>query len=65
MAESIADDRRSIGNKDKVLLIIEDDPGFATGHGEDCTQRGYMCLAAGDGKTGLVLAVEEPVGDSA
>ena len=24
-------------------------------------KRGYKCLAAGDGKTGLVLAVEEPV----
>ena len=29
VAEFIADDRQSIGDKDRVLLIIEDDPAFA------------------------------------
>lgn len=61
MAEFIADDRRNIGNKDKVLLIIEDDPAFAATLMKIARKRSYKCLAAGDGKTGLVLAVEEPV----
>jgi CheY-like chemotaxis protein/signal transduction histidine kinase len=61
MAEFIADDRQNIGNKDKVLLIIEDDPAFAATLMKIARKRSYKCLAAGDGKTGLVLAVEEPV----
>jgi CheY-like chemotaxis protein len=61
MAEFIADDRRNIGNKDKVLLIIEDDPAFAATLMKIARKRSYKCLAAGDGKTGLVMAVEEPV----
>ena len=61
MAEFIADDRHSIGNKDKVLLIIEDDAAFAATLMKIARKRSYKCLAAGDGKTGLVLAVEEPV----
>ena len=61
MPEFIADDRKNIGNKDKVLLIIEDDPAFAVTLMKIAHKRGYKCLAAGDGKTGLVLAVEEPV----
>ena len=61
MAEFIADDRQNIGSKDKVLLIIEDDPAFAATLMKIARKRSYKCLAAGDGKTGLVLAVEEPV----
>ncbi len=61
IAEFIADDRQNIGNKDKVLLIIEDDPAFAATLMKIARKRSYKCLAAGDGKTGLVLAVEEPV----
>ncbi len=61
MAQFIADDRQNIGNKDKVLLIIEDDPAFATTLMKIARKRSYKCLAAGDGKAGLVLAVEEPV----
>lgn len=59
--EFITDDRKDIGEKDKVLLIIEDDPDFATTLMKIARKRGYKCLAAGDGKTGLVLAVEQPV----
>ena len=59
--EFIADDRRQIGDKDKVLLIIEDDPAFAATLMKIARKRGYKCLVAGEGKTGLVLAVEEPV----
>ncbi len=61
MAEFIPDDRTRIGDKDKVLLIIEDDPAFAATLMKIARKRGYKCLAAGDGKTGLVLAVEQPV----
>ncbi len=61
MAEFIADDRKNIGDKDKVLLIIEDDKNFATTLMKIARKRGYKCLAAGDGKTGLLLAMEEPV----
>jgi CheY-like chemotaxis protein/signal transduction histidine kinase len=61
MAEFIADDRKNISDKDKVLLIIEDDKNFATTLMKIARKRGYKCLAAGDGKTGLLLAMEEPV----
>jgi CheY-like chemotaxis protein/signal transduction histidine kinase len=61
MAEFVADDRHNIGKRDKVLLIIEDDPAFAATLMKIARKRSYKCLAAGDGKTGLVLAVEEPV----
>ena len=57
----IPDDRHNLGSKDKVLLIIEDDPAFASTLMKIARKRSYKCLAAGDGKTGLVLAVEEPV----
>jgi CheY-like chemotaxis protein/signal transduction histidine kinase len=61
VAEFIADDRNNISDKDKVLLVIEDDPAFAATLMKIARKRGYKCLAAGDGKTGLVLAVEQPV----
>ena len=61
MTEFIPDDRMQIGDKDKVLLIVEDDPVFAATLMKIARKRGYKCLAAGDGKTGLVLAVEQPV----
>ena len=61
VAEFIADDRRNLADKDKVLLVIEDDPAFATTLIKIARKRGYKCLAAGDGKTGLVHAMEQPV----
>ena len=60
-AEFIADDRKNIAPKDKVLLIIEDDKHFAGTLMKIARKRGYKCLAAGDGKTGLLLANEEAV----
>jgi CheY-like chemotaxis protein len=60
-AEFVPDDRKVISNKDKVLLVIEDDRNFATTLMKIARKRGYKCLAAGDGKTGLLLAMEEPV----
>ena len=61
MAEFIADDRKHITDSDNVLLIIEDDRNFAVTLMKIARKRGYKCLAAGDGKTGLLLAMEEPV----
>src|SRR6185295_7398396 len=57
----IPDDRKSIGIDDKVLLIIEDDSNFAATLVKIARKRGYKCLAAGDGKSGLLLATEQPV----
>ncbi len=61
VAEFIADDRKSIGTNDKVLLIIEDDPDFAAALVKIARKKNYKCLAAGDGKTGMLLAAEQPV----
>jgi len=61
IAEFIADDRKNIGDHDKVLLIIEDDPEFATILMRIAHKRGYKCLVAGNGKNGLLLAIEERV----
>jgi CheY-like chemotaxis protein/signal transduction histidine kinase len=61
VAEFIADDRKNITNKDKILLIIEDDRDFAMTLIKIARKRGYKCLAAGNGKTGLLLAAEQPV----
>ncbi len=57
----IPDDRKTIGADDKVLLIIEDDRNFAATLMKIAKKRGYQCLAAGDGKSGLLLAAEQPV----
>jgi CheY-like chemotaxis protein len=57
----IPDDRKVIGPNDKVLLIIEDDSDFASTLTKLGRKRGYKCLAAGDGKSGLLLAAEYPV----
>jgi CheY-like chemotaxis protein/HAMP domain-containing protein len=57
----ILDDRDAIDANDKVLLIIEDDPTFAATLMKIARKRGYKCLAAGDGKSGLVLAAEQQV----
>ncbi|MDE3016421.1 MAG: response regulator [Pseudomonadota bacterium] len=61
VAEFIADDRKNISDKDKALLIIEDDKNFAVTLMNIARKRGYKCLVAGDGKTGLVLAAEQKV----
>jgi CheY-like chemotaxis protein/signal transduction histidine kinase len=61
MVEFIADDRKNIGDNDKVLLIVEDDKNFAVTLMKIARKRGYKCLVAGNGKTGLLLAMEESV----
>ncbi|MBI1215833.1 MAG: response regulator [Alphaproteobacteria bacterium] len=57
----IADDRNALGEKDKTLLIIEDDPAFAKTLMKIARGHGYKCVAAGDGKSGILLASELPV----
>jgi CheY-like chemotaxis protein/signal transduction histidine kinase len=57
----IPDDRSLIGPNDNVLLIIEDDPDFGATLMKIARKRGYKCLVAGDGKSGLLLAVERSV----
>jgi CheY-like chemotaxis protein len=61
LPEFIADDRNSLTGNDKLLLVIEDDPTFAATLMKLARKRGYKCLAAGDGKSGLLLAAEQPV----
>ncbi len=53
---SIADDRDIIGVDDKSVLIIEDDLGFARILADLARNRGFKCLAAADGESGLELA---------
>ncbi len=51
----IKDDRENLQPKDKIILIIEDDNNFANIVIDLVRENGFKCLAAGDGKMGLVL----------
>ena len=59
--EFMPDDRKSIADRDKILLLIEDDKAFSQILMKTARQRGYKCLAAGDGKSGILLAAQYPV----
>ncbi|MEI8006151.1 MAG: response regulator [Bacteroidota bacterium] len=50
------DDRDSLQKGDKVLLIIEDDPSFSKILFDFAGDKGYKCLVAMDGESGLYLA---------
>ncbi|MBC8059274.1 MAG: response regulator [Clostridiaceae bacterium] len=52
------DDRKTIGSKDKVLLVIEDDPNFALILLNLAYEKGYKCIIANDGETGLKMAFD-------
>jgi tubulin-specific chaperone A len=52
----VNDDRRQISFGDKSLLIIEDDTSFADTLMDLARQRGFKCLVAEDGETGLRFA---------
>lgn len=56
--ENIADDRNSILPTDRVLLVIEDDPAFTGLILEKCHEKGFKCLTANSGESGLQLAKE-------
>ncbi len=57
-APSIEDDRDSIEKGDRRILIIEDDLNFAKTLYRISKDRGFKCLHAGDGETGLRLLDE-------
>ncbi len=57
-AEFLPDDRRHLDDGDKTVLIVEDDVRFAEILMNLARKRGYRCLVAGDGRTGLQLALE-------
>jgi CheY-like chemotaxis protein len=52
----IADDRESIGENDRVILIIEDDADFARILLQFARERGYKGIIAQQGNIGLTLA---------
>ncbi|ULL13741.1 response regulator [Paenibacillus sp. H1-7] len=54
----LADDRDSIAESDRVLLIIEDDVHFAQILIDTARERGFKTIAALQGDTGLQLAKE-------
>ena len=56
--EIVSDDRTDISGDDKVILIIEDDPGFARILVDISHKKGFKCLVAGDGETGLKFAAD-------
>jgi len=54
--EKIKDDRKTISEEDKSVLIIEDDPAFLKILRDLTREHGFKCLVAGDGETGLQFA---------
>ncbi len=52
----VRDDRQRIKPGDKTLLIVEDDPNFCQILVNLARERGFKCLVAGDGETGLHFA---------
>jgi len=55
---SIPDDRQSLQENDRVILVIEDDPNFARILHDKCHEKGFKCLAAPTGEAGLKLATK-------
>ncbi len=56
MIEDIVDDRDNLLDTDKVILIIDDDYNFSDILMELAQEKGFKCIRATDGKTGLDLA---------
>ncbi len=52
----INDDRKNITPEDKSLLVIEDDTKFASVLRDFARERGFKCVVAEDGETGLHFA---------
>ncbi|MBN1178771.1 MAG: response regulator [Anaerolineae bacterium] len=55
-AQPVSDDRDGLRRGDKTLLIVEDDPAFAQIMYDYAHKKGFKCLVAGDGESGLRLA---------
>ena len=53
---SIPDDRETIEEGDRSILIIDDDLQFAELLARQCRDKGFKCLAAASGEIGLDLA---------
>ena len=63
IAVPVPDDRETIKAADKVMLVIEDDRPFARIIGGVVRERGFKCLIACDGESGVALAARfRPVG---
>ena len=56
ITEDLSDDRLTIANGDRSLLVIEDDPTFAGILLRMARQQGFKTLIAQDGQSGLDLA---------
>jgi signal transduction histidine kinase/DNA-binding response OmpR family regulator/CHASE3 domain sensor protein len=54
--KALADDRADLSTGDKVILIVEDDPGFAQALLDYARQQGYKGIVAVRGDEGLALA---------
>jgi len=52
----IQDDRKSVSREDKSLLVIEDDVNFSKVMRDFARERGFKCIVAEDGETGLHFA---------
>jgi len=52
----LEDDRQTLQDNDKLLLIIEDDRNFSGILTDLAHEKGFKCLLAEDGQTGLTLA---------
>ena len=61
--EGLPDDRNSVQPQDKIILIIEDDTGFAKALSDFAHQKGYKALMAVRGDEGIALAQQyRPLG---
>ncbi|MES2151519.1 MAG: response regulator [Pseudomonadota bacterium] len=54
-APAVADDRATLEQGARSILIIEDDPAFAGILRDTVRERGFQCLVATDGESGLQL----------
>ena len=52
----INDDRQSVGEEDKTILIVEDDPNFIKCLIQQGHEKGFKCLASVSGHQALMLA---------